>query len=446
MTDFDLGGFPCLTLRELNLKVKAAIRDANIHEVWVTGELAEGRTAQNGHFYGELIEKDEFTDQVVARARVTCWSSQWREVHDYFVEQTGQELRQGMKLMLMVSPQFHEQYGFSLQIIGIQPQFTLGGQALKRRQILMQLASDGILEDNQQLHLPTLTQRIAVVSAQNAAGWGDFRDQLLNNPQHLRFRVQLFPAVMQGQHVEESVIAALEAIADQWEEWDAVVIIRGGGASTDLSDFDSYPLAACIAQFPLPVITGIGHERDETVLDHVAHTHLKTPTAVAAFLVERMAAQLERLNNLAEAIPQLARIGLERHQNRLDALRQRLSAAVQNQLTRQHSQLDLLAHRLPAAVQTQLQRRTEQIERLTMRLDFASRQTLERNVHRFQLISQRLKALDPMLPLQRGYSMVRIDGKIVAGTSRLQPGMEIEIMMKDGTIDATIHNISRKEK
>ncbi len=422
MDELDLGGFPCLSLYELNQKVKAAVMQADIHEVWVTGELAEGRTAYNGHFYGELVEKNPATGQVVARARVTCWASQWLGLHDFFVDQTGQELRPGMSLMLKVSPRFHEQYGFSLQIIDVQPQFTLGGQALKRRQIVAQLAEDGVLEENRKLLLPTLTRRIAVVSAEGAAGWGDFRGQLLNNPQRWRFVVQLFPAVMQGQHVEESVAAALGAIAEQWERWDAVVIIRGGGASTDLSDFDSYPLAACIAQFPLPVITGIGHERDETVLDYVAHTHLKTPTAVAAFLVDRMAAQLERLESLSASIPRLACIAMERHRNRLDTLRQRIPAAVQNQLGRCR----------------------ERCGRMAMRLDFAARQTVERQVHRHQLLAQRFQALDPLLPLRRGFSVVRLDGRIVGAASQLQPGMDVEILMNDAVVGATIRHIQKK--
>lgn len=389
-----------LSLYELNRQVRRAVQEGVPHEVWITGELAEGRTAANGHFYGELVEKDEATDQVIARARITCWAGQWRGLRQYFMDETGQDLRPGMSLMLLVDPTFHEQYGFSLNMLDIQPQFTLGGQVLKRRRILARLDADGILHDNQSLALPTLTQRIAVVSAEQAAGWGDFRNQLLHNSAGLAFRVGLFPAVMQGQHVEESVIAALCCIADEADRWDAVVIIRGGGASTDLSDFDSYPLAACIAQFPLPVITGIGHDRDETVLDYVAHTRLKTPTAVAAFLVERLGQQLERVNQLAE--------------------------------------------RVPAAALYALQRQRQRLERTGMRLGYAAQSALQRRRHRLELIDHRLRALDPTLPLRRGYAIVRVGGEIVAQGKGLAPGDAIEVEMQDVRLQTTVKDMTIK--
>lgn len=387
-----------LSLYDLNLLVRRAVDEQVPHEVWVTGELAEGRTAANGHFYGELVEKNPATDLVIARARITCWAPQWRQLRQYFEEETGQDVRPGMSLMLWVDPTFHEQYGFSLNVLDVQPQFTLGGQTLKRRRIVAQLEQDGILHDNQSLALPALVQRIAVISAEQAAGWGDFRNQLLHNSAGLAFRVQLFPAVMQGQHVEESVTAALCRIADEAEQWDVAVIIRGGGASTDLSDFDSYPLAACIAQFPLPVITGIGHDRDETVLDYVAHTHLKTPTAVAAFLVEHLQRQLERVN--------------------------------------------LLADRIPAAAFYALQLQRQRLERTGMRLGYAAQSALQRQHHRLELLDQRLRALDPTLPLRRGYAIVRLGGEIVAQGKTLEAGEEIEVEMQDVCLTTTVKDVN----
>lgn len=387
-----------LSLYELNLLVRRAVDEQVPHEVWVTGELAEGRTAANGHFYGELVEKNPATDQVVARARITCWAPQWRRLRQYFAEETGQDVRPGMSLMLWVDPTFHEQYGFSLNVLDVQPQFTLGGQALKRRRIVAQLEQDGILYDNRSLALPARVQRIAVISAEQAAGWGDFRNQLLHNSAGLAFRVRLFPAVMQGQHVEESVTAALCRIADEAEQWDVAVIIRGGGASTDLSDFDSYPLAACIAQFPLPVITGIGHDRDETVLDYVAHTHLKTPTAVAAFLVEHLQRQLDRVN--------------------------------------------LLADRIPAAAFHALQLQRQRLERVGMRLGYAAQSALQRRHHRLELLDQRLRALDPTLPLRRGYAIVRRNGEIVAQGRTFASGEEIEVEMQDACLTTTVKDVN----
>lgn len=401
-----------LTLYELNLMVQQAIETQAPEVAWVAGELAEGRTMGNGHFYGEMVEKDPGTDAVIARARLTCWANQWQGLRRYFMDETGQDLRPGMSLMLEVRPTFHPQYGFSLQIQDIRPEFTLGGQQMKRRQILNQLEQDGILHDNRELTLPPLVQRIAVVSAASAAGWGDFRNQLLHNAAGLHFHVQLFPAVMQGRHVPESVMQALSQIEEEHEAWDAVCLIRGGGAQTDLSDFDSYPLAAYVAQFPLPVITGIGHERDETVLDHVAHTHLKTPTAVAAFLVSRMEGELQKVLDLQQRIPQAARLVL----------------------AHEHRRLSLITQRLPQAVSQRTQRERSRHERCAMRLSFATRQRMERERHRQELLGQRIQALDPTLALKRGYAILRQEGGIVTQAALLDRNKALEIQMQDGTI------------
>ncbi|MBQ2393663.1 MAG: exodeoxyribonuclease VII large subunit, partial [Alistipes sp.] len=204
----------------------------------------------------------------------------------------------------------------------------LGDQARRRQEILNQLEKDGIINDNKDLPMPTLLKRIAVVSSATAAGYGDFCRQLLENEWGLAFRVQLFPAVMQGQHVPESISAALMQIADEADRWDAVVIIRGGGATSDLSDYDSYPLATCVAQHPLPIIIGVGHDRDETVLDHVAHTSVKTPTAAAAFILEHQLEQLSLLHDLQQRIPLAASSKMQREEQRLALLRQRLPSVV----------------------------------------------------------------------------------------------------------------------
>lgn len=402
-----------LTLYELNQRVQHAIELTAPHEVWVSGELAEGRTMGNGHFYGEMVEKDPRTDAIIARARLTCWANLWHELRQFFIDQTQQDLKPGMSLMLRVNPTFHPQYGFSLQIQDIRPEFTLGGQQLKRRQILKQLDEDGILHDNQTLALPRLVQRIAVVSAASAAGWGDFQNQIVHNPAGLHFDVQLFPAVMQGRHVPESVMQALARIEEEYERWDAVCIIRGGGAQMDLSDFDSYPLAAYVAQFPLPVITGIGHERDETVLDYVAHTHLKTPTAVAAFLVSRMEGEWQKVMDLQQRIPQAARLALAQEERRMS----------------------LLTQRLPQIITNRTQRERSRQQRLKMQLTFTLRNRLEREGHRQALLGQRLQALDPTLALKRGYAIIRQGGEIVTQVAHLSAEKALEIQMQDGTLE-----------
>ena len=290
------------TLYELNRMVRSVLESSLDEEYWVVGELSDATQGYGGHFYGELIEKEEDGKRILARARVTCWARTYNLLSLRFQRDTGQTLHAGMKVRLLVRVTFHEQYGYALNMLDADSNFTLGDMAKRRREILEQLERDGILHDNQTLKLPRLLKRIAVVSAAGAAGYGDFCNQLAGNDYGLAFTTRLFPAVMQGARVEETVSAALQAIADEAERWDIVVIIRGGGATGDLSDFDSYLLASCIAQFPLPVITGIGHERDETVLDYVAHTRVKTPTAAAAFIIDHQAQEAALLDDLYRRI------------------------------------------------------------------------------------------------------------------------------------------------
>lgn len=405
-----------LTLYQLNTLVKEVIEERLPNRYWVQGELSEGRAGYNGHFYGEMIQKDERTASIIAKARVTCWASMYAALSRTFHEATGETLRAGLTVMVEVSVSFHQQYGYSLTITNIDPSYTLGDMARRRQEILRQLEQDGILHDNQQLSLPLLTQRIAVISSATAAGYGDFCNQLLHNEYGFYFHLQLFPAIMQGQHVPETLIAALQQVAAESEQWDAVVIIRGGGSTSDLSDFDSYPLAACIAQMPLPVITGIGHERDETVLDYVAHTHLKTPTAVAAFLIERLAATSAHV----------------------DELSQRISRSVIECISREQQRIIKLASVLPLAFQTVRQRQEHLLDTILLRISNAHRERHIREQHRLQLLEQRLRSLDPALMLQRGYSMTIVDGHLLHDASEVLPGQKITTRLAKGTITSIV--------
>lgn len=384
-----------LSLYELNTLVRETLEEGLPDTYWVQGELSEGRAGYGGHFYGELVQKDERRGTIVAKARVTCWANRYASLLREFQSLTGETLRAGLTVMLEVSVTFHQQYGFSLNILDIDPSYTLGDMARRRQQILRQLEEDGILHDNQTLPLPLLARRIAVVSSETAAGFGDFSDQLTHNDYGFPFRLRLFPAVMQGSRVEESVIQALGQIAAEADQWDVVVIIRGGGATSDLSDFDSYPLAACVAQMPLPVITGIGHERDETVLDYVAHTHLKTPTAVAAFLIDRMGAEAQRVEELG----------------------QRIGHSVTDRLLRARHRLEL-------------------IER-AIRSDALNAMNLQRQ--RLELMATRLRGLDPALLLRRGYSMtLTADGRLVRDVAQLQAGQRVTTKLENGEFQSTI--------
>ena len=410
-----------LSLFELNAMVRSFIEGGAEDAYWVHGELLEGRAGYGGHFYGELVEKNELSGAIVAKARITIWARVYNMLALRFQAETGQSLRAGIKVLLKVKVTFSELYGYALNVIDIDGTYTLGDQARRRQEILNQLEKDGIINDNKDLPMPTLLKRIAVVSSATAAGYGDFCRQLLENEWGLAFRVQLFPAVMQGQHVPESISAALMQIADEADRWDAVVIIRGGGATSDLSDYDSYPLATCVAQHPLPIIIGVGHDRDETVLDHVAHTSVKTPTAAAAFILEHQLEQLSRLQDLQQRIPLAASSKMQRGEQRLELLRQRI----------------------PASAMLMIQRERQRIDRFFMLLPLSTKGLMEREKYRMDLLSQRLDSVNPELLLRRGYSITMSGGRIVTNASSLHPGDEIVTRFADGDVVSEVRETGK---
>ena len=401
-----------LTLFELNSLVHEVIEDNFDEQYWVVGELSDVSTpAFGGHFYGELVQKDEESDRIVARARITCWARNYNMIRLRFQKEAGETLRKGLQVKLLVEVNFHEQYGYSLNVVDIDSTFTLGDLAKRRREILQQLEKDGILHDNQSLPLPRLLKRIAVISSATAAGYGDFCHQLEENDYGFHFEVQLFPAVMQGEQVPESIIAALEEIREE-PPFDLVVIIRGGGASSDLSDFDSYELAACIALYPLPVLTGIGHERDETVLDYVAHTKVKTPTAAASFIIEHQAEEAALLDDLYQRITHSAKEQIQREKQRLEHQR-----AV-----------------LPLLFMGFYQKGENRLVLLSQRLSSSAKQSLEREKHSLQLMQQRLNSLDPRLLLKRGYTITTCGGKLVRSIEGLAEGEVLTTQTEKGEI------------
>ncbi len=401
-----------LTLFELNSLVHEVIEDNFDEQYWVVGELSDVSTpAFGGHFYGELVQKDEESDRIVARARITCWARNYNMIRLRFQKEAGETLRKGLQVKLLVEVNFHEQYGYSLNVVDIDSTFTLGDLAKRRREILQQLEKDGILHDNQSLPLPRLLKRIAVISSATAAGYGDFCNQLEENDYGFHFDVQLFPAVMQGEQVPESIIAALEEIREE-PPFDLVVIIRGGGASSDLSDFDSYELAACIALYPLPVLTGIGHERDETVLDYVAHTKVKTPTAAAAFIIEHQAEEAALLDDLYQRITHSSKEQIQREKQRLEHQR-----AV-----------------LPLIFMGFYQKGENRLVLLSQRLSSSAKQSLEREKHSLQLMQQRLNSLDPRLLLKRGYTITTCGGKLVRSIEGLAEGEVLTTQTNNGDI------------
>ena len=380
-------------LSQLNKMVRDAIDMQLPDEYWVEAELSECRE-HNGHCYLELIEKDEHTNTPVARASAKCWRQTWLMVKPYFERTTGEPLRTGMKVLLKVYAQFHEAFGFSWIVTDIDPNYTLGDMARKRLEIIRQLKEEGVFDLQRELHIPLFAKRIAVISAENAAGYGDFCRQLEDNEYGFRFEVTLFPAIMQGEQVERSIIGALERIYALNTSFDVVVIIRGGGATADLSGFDTLALAENVAQFPLPVITGIGHERDESILDMVAHTRVKTPTAAAALLIDHLRQVLERINSA----------------------QQRLSTAIFQRIANQKMRLTNLQTLLPALVQ----------------------RNLAEARHRIEMLEVLLKSHDPQRLLSRGYSITLLNGRAVRDPQQLKAGDVLETRVEKGTIKSTV--------
>ena len=434
-----------ITLYELNSLLREVIECEMPNEYWVEAELSECRESR-GHCYMELIQKDEQNATPIAKASAKCWASKWMIIRPYFERTTGQQLHAGMKVLLKVYAQFHEAYGFSWIVTDIDPTYTLGDMARKRQEIIRQLKEEGIFDLQKELQLPLFCQHIAVISSETAAGYGDFCNQLADNPYGFQFQTQLFPAIMQGDGVEQSIINALEQIFTRSEEcgvksensFDAVVIIRGGGATSDMSGFDTLALAENVANFPIPIITGIGHDRDESILDMVSHTRVKTPTAAAALLIDHLKAVVEALDDaqdrlihycnsrlytlnaqlttLSEALPRLFSIVKTRHEARIETLHSRLVAAVRQGIITNQSKINTIEERLPILTDRRLM--TEK--------------------HRLQLIEEKAKSLDPTLLLKRGYSMTMKDGKIIRDAATLHPGDEIETRLANGTVRSTV--------
>lgn len=404
-----------LTLRQLNLMVKDAIEMQLPDEYWVEAELAECRE-RGGHCYLELIEKEDNTNTPVAKASAKCWRQTWQIIQPYFERTTGQPLRTGMKVLLKVYAQFHEAYGFSWIVTDIDPTYTLGDMARKRQEIIRQLKEEGVFDLQRELCIPLFAKRIAVISAAEAAGYGDFCRQLEDNEYGFKFEITLFPAIMQGEQIESSVVAALNKIYPSIYGFDVVVIIRGGGATSDLSGFDTLALAENVAQFPIPVITGIGHDRDESILDMVANTHVKTPTAAAALLIDNLRQVLERINEA----------------------QQRITLAIHQRIANQKSRLSNLQTLIPALVQRTLSNAKHRIELLENRLPAATERIITNQKHKLSQIELMLQSYDPQLLLKRGYSITLMNGRAVRDPKELKAGDEIETRIEKGTIRSVV--------
>ena len=404
------------TLYSLNNMVRQAVSEGLPSRYWVTGELSEVREASNGHCYIELVQRDEVTQELVAKARGTIWSRIYSLLRPYFLEQTGEPFAAGLKVLLQVSVGFHELYGYTLDVCDIEPAYTVGDMARQRMLVIKRLTDEGVIDLNKELPFPLLPQRVAVISSATAAGYGDFCDQLASNRYGFVFYPHLFQSPMQGSGVEQGVISALDRIAADIDMWDVVVIIRGGGATSELSCFDTYDLANNCAQFPIPIITGIGHQRDESVLDMVAHTRAKTPTAAAELLIHAMLEQETYMTNMMQGVVQ----GVQLH---MDAEQQRLQG---------------LLGRLPMATALYLQGEKMRLQTSLQTVFSSAQMLIKEQQHRLDVCNAALEAASPERILSLGYSITRVNGRVVRSIDDVVPGDEVTTEVAGGELTSTV--------
>ncbi len=405
-----------LSLYTLNSKIRNLIKEGMPERYWVSAEVSEARTNYSGHCYLELIDKDELSNEIRAKARAAIWASTYRNIRAYFKKSTGSEIVPGIKILIQVSVDMHELYGYSLTVHDIDPRYTLGDMARQRAEIIRRLTEEGIIDMNRGLTWVALPQRIAVISSPTAAGYGDFIDQLHNNPYGYRFYTSLYCAAMQGSQAESSIVGALERIYNHKNAYDSVVIIRGGGATSDLNCFDSYLLAQNVANFPLPIIVGIGHDRDETVLDRVANVRVKTPTATAEWLIATM--------NEADSYLQQLQENIQRH--------------IETRLQYERARLESTTKHLPLLIERRIAGEKSRIAYLSPLLRQHITHKMEQYHRQLALLEQGVQLSSPEHILMRGFSITLKDGKAVRSVQELKSGDRISTFYSDGCSESQI--------
>ncbi len=427
-----------ISLKEFNARMKALLYNPTVQNCWVMAETSDLRVSR-GHCYLELIQKNE-AGATVAKCGAVIWASAFPHLNFRFKEVTGQDLASGMKVLVKVSANYHELYGLKVLIDDINPQYTLGDMARLRAEIIKRLQTEGIYDLNRSLEIPLVPQRIAVVSAPGAAGYGDFMKQLHDNSHGLKFYTALFAATMQGTQTAPTVIAALERIAAHESEFDCVVIIRGGGSTSDLNSFDNYDLAANVAQFPLPVITGIGHDRDTTVLDYVAAWPVKTPTAAAQFLITRGTDALAQLEAFAGAIQQTVQESLSRANEQLAHYSSLIPLAATKLLETSRLRLAGFMQTIPLTVNRRLDGERITLKHLADNITMAIPQIFERERVKLVNLEEKVNILSPRNTLNRGYSLTMSGGRIITDATQLQPGDTVTTHLRNGSFRSTVAN------
>ena len=429
-----------LSLLELNNRIKGVIQNTFSGTYWVRGEMSDVRTnVSSGHCYLEFIEKNTITGQTVAKSRASIWAKTFRMLKPYFEMETGQLFASGLKVLVKVTIEFHELYGFSLNVLDIDPAYTVGDMLRRRMEIIRQLKEEGIFTLNKELPFPVLPRRIAVITSPTAAGYEDFLEQLTHNGGGYPFYPKLFPAVMQGEKTESSIIAALDRINLNIGCFDVVVIIRGGGATSDLNSFDSYLLAANCAQFPLPILTGIGHERDDTVLDMVAHVRLKTPTAVAEFLIGKMDILADEIVDLRQKLVTLSSTRLLEEKNLLQFALTRLPSVAVNAVERSRKTLFSIGSKLPNILIKYINGKNYYLDELKNKLNRTVIVNISNKKSFLQLQKQYIEMVSPDFILKKGYTLTSKNGKIVKRVKALKPGDEITTRFADGEVKSKVN-------
>jgi exodeoxyribonuclease VII large subunit len=478
-----------LSLSELNGEVKTVLSANFTAPVWVIGEISEINVHSNGHCYLMLIEKGTSEDRIIAQARATIWSYTFRMLKPFFETTTGQQLTEGIKVLLQVSVEFHELYGFSLNVRNIDPTYTMGDQARKRREIIKRLTDEGVLTMNKELDLPLVPQKIAIISSPNAAGYEDFMEQLTANPYGFQFYTKLFPAIMQGNQSEQSIVDALDRIYPFEDFFDLVVIIRGGGSQADLSCFDNYNVAYHVTQFPLPVLTGIGHEKDDSIVDLVAHTRLKTPTAVAGFIIDGVAAFAGRIDLLEKQAVDMVETLLSDEKSRIEILTREISSQVRDLLDSKRNELMGKSWKSRQEIKLSLQNREHQLAKKLQRIRYLAERylfvrnqkilqaqnfaqgsftravnqrkqrldaylqtvktlsysKLENEKHKIEIADHKRMMTDPGAILKRGFTITTYEGRLVKDIALLKNEHSIKTHFYDGSVISKILEITKTD-
>lgn len=444
-----------LSLTALTSLIGNAVRmERRLQGVWVVAELSDVRTS-GGHFYMELIEKDA-RGATVAKIRANMWAGTAAALRSKFYRATGRDIATGIKIMLFGSVTHHNLYGLSFNIQDVDPSYTLGDLERLRREILAALQREGVLESNRNLLFPEAPRKIAVISAAGAAGYGDFTNQLDSSPEGFRFYPLLFEATMQGERTAPSVMKALDDIEMSVDFWDAVVIIRGGGSTSDLNGFDNLELARRVATFPIPVIVGIGHERDRTVLDDIACVRCKTPTAVAAFLIDTMRDALRKVMELGQAATRYASDRMEGDRRRLESLQAMLPSLLAHRLGNASLRLQQLGTGLPATAGARTAKEQSRLSAMSSAIDISTRTAIanasrkiadlegavsasalmpvQRQLIDIGHLEKMIEVLSPRNTLKRGYSITRVDGKAVTDPGQIPEGSVLETTLYAGTV------------